>query len=160
MSILTVGIDPGLTGAIAILQDGKYQTVWDIPTMLKGAGAVKYETEPAAIYRFLRANLDPEYSVKALMERTSAMPGQGVASMFSMGDTFGTLRACLACAGIPHEFVAASKWKKHFGLGTDKEASRALAAKLFPEAELHLKKHHDRAESLLISRYLWESEYA
>jgi len=156
----TVGIDPGLSGAIAILNQGALVGVFDIPTMAKGgSGKVRYEVDPSGMYRFLRASLAADLSVKALLERTNAMPGQGVASMFSMGDSYGCCRSVLACSGIPFVTVLPAVWKKHFGLSSDKEQSRALAIKLFPGAELHLKKHNDRAEALLMARYLWETEF-
>lgn len=160
MTVLTIGIDPGLTGAIAVLQDGRYDTLFDIPTILKGTGTVKTELEPSAIYKFLSEHQARGYSVKALLERVNAMPGQGVASMFSMGDTFGVLRACLSSSRTEHEFITPAKWKKYFGLTSDKEQSRAMASRLFPEADLSKKRHNDRAEALLIALYLWETQYA
>lgn len=156
----TIGIDPGLSGAIAILRCGEFVSVFDIPTMAKGgAGKVKNEIDPTGMLRFLRANLDAKDGVKALLERVGSMPGQGVSSVFSLGDSFGCCRSVLACAAIPFITAQPAKWKKHFGLPAEKEQARALAIKLFPDAELHLKKHIDRAEALLMAKYLWETEF-
>jgi crossover junction endodeoxyribonuclease RuvC len=96
--------------------------------------------------------LEGEYS--AMLERVNAMPGQGVASMFSMGDSFGVIRCALAAASIPTEYITPQSWKKHFHLDSNKEAARALAIRLYPMVDLHLKKFIDRAEALLIATYL------
>lgn len=159
--MLTIGIDPGLTGAIAILRDGEYYDLMDMPTIAKGgSGKVKYEVSPVAITQFLSSKVAPIDGCSAIIERVNSMPGQGAATVFSLGDSFGTARAVLACFGLPYRDVTPQVWKKHFALSPDKEQSRALASKLFPTAELHLKKFHDRAEALLMARYLWEKEYA
>jgi len=160
MSILTIGVDPGLSGAVAVLKNGEYLALFDIPTMIKGGtGSVKYEVDSGGFYRLLHANLDSKEAVKAALERVSSMPGQGVSSVFSLGDSFGCCRSVLACSQIPFVLVTPSKWKKHFSLTSEKEQARALAIKLFPQAELHLKKFIDRAEALLIARYLYETEF-
>lgn len=159
--MITVGIDPGLTGAIAILRSGEYYDLMDMPTIAKGgSGKVKYEVSPVAITQYLRSKITPSDGCAAIIERVNSMPGQGAATVFSLGDSFGTARAVLACFGLPYRDVTPQVWKKHFGLSSDKEQSRALATKLFPSAELHLKKYHDRAEALLMARYLWEKEFA
>lgn len=144
-----VGIDPGLSGAIAWLTP-KGPFVSDIPIVLKGSGFVKNEVDAAGLISMLR--LDGEYC--AMLERVNAMPGQGVSSMFSMGDTFGVIRCALAAADIPTEYITPNTWKKHFHLDNNKEAARALAIRLYPTVQLNLKKFVDRAEALLIATYL------
>lgn len=157
----TVGIDPGLTGAIAILRSGEYYDLMDMPVIVKGgSGKVKYEVSPVAITHYLRSKIAPSEGAASIIERVNSMPGQGAATVFSLGDSFGCARAVLACFGLPYRDVTPTVWKKHFGLSSDKEQSRALATKLFPQAELHLRKHHDRSEALLMARYLWEKEFA
>lgn len=144
-----IGIDPGLYGAVAWLTPkGPY--VEDLPTVLKGGGFVKREIDAAGLIQMIR--LEGEY--QAMLERVNAMPGQGVSSMFSMGDTFGVIRCALAAANIPTEYITPQSWKRHFHLDNDKEAARALAIRLYPTVDLHLKKHIDRAEALLIATYL------
>jgi crossover junction endodeoxyribonuclease RuvC len=145
-----IGIDPGLSGAIAMIDHLGYR-VWDIPIMLKGSGSVKNEINPAGMLDIMRY---ADFASVAALERVNAMPGQGVSSVFSLGDSFGCCRAVLACAYVPTFFVTPSMWKKHYGLTSDKEQARALAIKMFPKAELHLKKHIDRAEALLIAAYI------
>lgn len=159
--MIVIGVDPGLTGAIALLRDGNYYDLMDMPTIAKGgSGKVKYEVSPVAISQFLRAKIASSDATEAIIERVNSMPSQGSATVFSLGDSFGTARAVLACSRIAYIDVVPQVWKKHFGLSSDKEQSRALASKLFPEAELHLKRFHDRAEALLLARYLWERKYA
>lgn len=148
-----IGVDPGLSGAIAIIHDGSY-AVYDIPTMAKGSGTVKSEINAKGMADILRRHVNSP--PQAMLERVNAMPGQGVASVFSLGDSFGVCRAVLACQSIPTLYITPTTWKKHYKLTSDKEEARALAIKLFPNAELYLKKHIDRAEALLIANYLKE----
>jgi len=151
MSKVFIGIDPGLTGAVAFLgEDGDF-LLWDTVTILKGSGSVKSEVNASALYQHLMKV--SQQTAVAVLERVNSMPGQAASSTFSLGDSFGTARACLACAGIPTTYVTPQTWKKHFKLTSDKEEARALAIKLYPTAELHLKKHVDRAEALLMATY-------
>lgn len=145
-----IGIDPGLTGAVAVLSD-EGASVWDMATILKGTGSVKYEVNATALHTFLTT---VSATAVAALERVNSMPGQAASSTFSLGDSFGVARACLASIHIPTTYVTPQAWKKHFKLSSDKEEARALAVKLYPAVELHLKKHVDRAEALLIATYL------
>jgi len=157
--MLTVGIDPGLTGAVAFLRNGEYYSLFDIPTTLKGSGSVKQEVEPGGLKRMFLERLEGREDVAIALERVSAMPGQGSSSVFSFGDTYGCCRSVASLTGYPLYLVTPTTWKKHFGLGRDKEESRALATRLFPGAELHLKKHADRSEALLMARWLWDTRF-
>ena len=157
--MLTVGIDPGLTGAVAFLRNGEYVALFDIPTTLKGSGSVKQEVEPGGLKRMFLERLEGREDVAIALERVSAMPGQGSSSVFSFGDTYGCCRSVASLTGYPLYLVTPTTWKKHFGLGRDKEESRALASRLFPGAELHLKKHADRAEALLMAYWLWDTRF-
>lgn len=157
--MISVGVDPGITGAVGMLKNGQYLAVFDIPSIAKGSGTVKREIDPAGMAREITARLDPKEYTEVLLERVSAMPGQGVSSVFSFGDSYGVCRATLAVLGLPVVLVPPAVWKKHFNLGRDKEESRALAIRLFPSADLSLKKHADRAEALLMARYLYEVKY-
>jgi len=154
---MILGIDPGLTGAIGYLQDeGDFFAVQDMHVTQAGAGRkVKNEVNAAALWAELRTLVIPSTVV---IERVHSMPKMASQTVFSMGDSFGVVRAVVASLGIPTVFVDPREWKKHFGLGKDKEASRALAVQLFPTAPLHLIKHHNRAESLLISRWYFETK--
>ena len=150
--MIVIGIDPGVTGSVAFLHtEHGYVDVVDIPTMAHGKGKakVKKQINPAGL-----AELFENVNVKkVVLEKVSAMPEQGVASVFSLGDTFGCIRGVVGALGLPLELVTPREWKKHFKLTSDKEVCRAKAIELYPEAPLHLKKHHNRSEALLIARY-------
>jgi crossover junction endodeoxyribonuclease RuvC len=158
--MLVVAIDPGLTGALGFLRDGAYVAVEDMPVVLKGVGSVKNEVSPQGMKTLIRGHLQPGEAVVSVIEKVGAMPGQGVSSVFSLGDSYGAARAVLATAGFELVQVHPATWKKYFKLTSDKELSRALATRLFPAAPLHLKKHDGRAEALLLARWLWETVHA
>lgn len=158
--MLIIGIDPGLGGAIGFLRDGAYLAVEDMPVVTKGTGSVKNEVSPAGIKQLIKKHLESGDFVTCVIERLNSMPGQGVSSVFSLGDSFGCARSVLATAGFEMTYVAPVTWKKYFKLTSDKEQSRSLASRLFPGAPLTLKKHNDRAESLLMARWLWETKFS
>lgn len=149
-------VDPGLTGAIGYIHDqGDFYKVSDMAVTQAGQGRkVKNEVNAAALFAELRTLVIPSTIV---IERVHSMPKMASQTVFSMGDSFGVVRAVAASLGIPTVFVDPREWKKHFGLGKDKEQSRALAVQLFPTAPLSRVKDHNRAESLLIARWYWEN---
>lgn len=149
-----VGVDPGLSGAVAIISSDDDYKVFDIPIMSKGSGTVKNEINSSGMKESLAVELKFFSKAVAAVERVNAMPGQGVSSVFSLGDSFGACRTVLACLNIPTFYITPTEWKKFFGLSSDKEQARALAIRLFPKADLKLKKNIDRAEALLIASYL------
>jgi crossover junction endodeoxyribonuclease RuvC len=157
--MITIGIDPGLSGAIGFLRDGVFVAVEDMPIVAKGSGAVKNEVDPAGLITLLRKHVPAEEAVCVALERVNAMPGQGSSSIFSLGDSFGSARASIAGCRFETVYMTPSQWKKHFKLTSDKEMSRALAIRMFPEAPMNLKKHSDRAEALLMARWLYETRY-
>jgi len=153
-----IGIDPGLSGAICLLDDtGKFYEIMDLPTMIRGGGQgkVKRCINPKGL-QLVIASWFAEYGeMKAYVENINPMPGQGVVSMFSMGDTFGAIKAILACEGIETYFIAPQTWKKYFKLTSDKELCRTYAIRIFPDAAQYLerKSDHNRAEALLIAKW-------
>lgn len=157
--MITIGIDPGLSGAIGVLRDGAYVAVLDMPIVAKGSGSVKNEVDPAGLASLLREYAPADESVSVVLERVNAMPGQGSSSIFSLGDSFGCARAVVAACRFELTHVTPVQWKKHFKLTSDKELGRALAVRMFPDAPLNLKKHVDRAEALLMARWLYEARY-
>lgn len=157
--MITIGIDPGLSGAVGVLRDGQYVAVLDMPIVAKGSGAVKNEVDPAGLAALLRTHAPAEEAVSVVLERVNAMPGQGSSSIFSLGDSFGCARAVVATCRLELTYVTPAQWKKHFKLTSDKEIGRALAVRMFPDAPLNLKKHVDRAEALLMARWLYEARY-
>lgn len=158
--MITVGIDPGLDGAVGILRDGAYLAVEDMPVVTKGAGTVKREVDPAGLIALLRQHVPADSAAAVALERVNARPGQGTSSVFSLGDSFGCARSAVAACRFELVYVVPAQWKKHFKLPSDKEVARALAVRLFPGAPLHLKKHADRAEALLLARWLHEAHHA
>ncbi|MGL5935521.1 MAG: hypothetical protein ACRCZI_07850, partial [Cetobacterium sp.] len=157
---MILGIDVGLTGAVAILNEqGQALALWDLPTMANGKGSSRVKQQLDARMLDLHLGLPPTSSATAYSEQVSSMPGQGVASVFSFGHSLGTVQAVLAVLGIPYRLVRPTAWKKHFGLlRAEKDASRTIAIQRFPQmtGELTRKKDHNRADALLIALYAYE----
>jgi crossover junction endodeoxyribonuclease RuvC len=150
MTQLIVGIDPGLHGAIAILDPaGGLVSVTDLPVIRDLSLAW---IDGSAFQSIILEALGGR-TAAATVERVSSMPGQGVASSFQFGVGFGSILSVLQAMLISIEFVTPSVWKKSYGLGKDKHASLHKARLMYPSAELHLAKHDGRAESLLLARY-------
>ena len=141
-----LAIDPGLNGAFAFLgHRGEFIACDELPRFGKLVDAVNFGR--------VLSSMRPE---RAVIERVGAMPKQGVSSTFTFGTAYGIAIGCVAGFGIPLAYVAPAKWKAHFRLlGKDKDASREVAIRLYPEAANHLtlKKHHGRADALLLARY-------
>ena len=153
-----LGIDPGLTGAIAAMDhNGTLDDVMDMPTLLigKGGGSVKRQVDAASLATYLQWATRDETpgDVLVVIEKVAAMPRQGSSSTFSLGDTAGCIRGVVAALRLPICYVTPAQWKKHFGLGTDKEEARARATLMYPGADLTRKKDHNRAEAILLARY-------
>lgn len=153
-----IGIDPGLTGAVAVIGDS-FVDVYDIPTVANGAGRVKSEVSGLLLAQLIR-RLGQLGSLHALLERTASMPGQGVASMFSMGVSRGVVLGVLGALAVPYIEAAPATWKKAYGLiGADKDQSRRVALQLYPSLATQLArvKDHNRAEAVLLADYLKRS---
>ena len=161
-----IGVDPGLTGALAFLNHHGLQAVHDIQTMIKGngEGAVKNQIDPGALADILRAWLygkdKNEIMVMIESQGPVRLPGNkilGGASSFSLAYTAGVIEGVVAALRLPHELVTPSVWKKALGLtakGPDKKAlARAMAQRYYPEADIHRVRDHNRAEAILIARY-------
>ena len=158
--MIFIGIDPGLTGAIAALrQDGGIAGLWDAPILtVKKNKATRHELNIADMVEILKTlpALHDAQALVAAVERVSSMPGQGVASSFSFGKGFGIWLGILSALGIPYDLVHPVRWKKLMldGMGKDKDASRIRAKELFgSQVDLSLKKHHGRADALLIAEW-------
>ncbi len=149
MSPVTIGIDPGLSGALAVLSGGSFEAVHDLPVIRDHSLAWIDGSELQSILLdALRGR-----TAHAVVERVSAMPGQGVASSFSFGVGFGSVLSVLQAMQISIELVTPATWKRSLGLSKDKHASLHKARLLFPAADLRLAKHDGRAEALLIAHY-------
>lgn len=157
--MLIIGIDPGLTGALALVGKEGLIDMQDMPVMPRSAGGtVKSQVNAAGLHELLKgwATDHDKNEFMVFFERVNAMPKQGSASTFSLGHTSGIIEGVVCAYGLAHVVISPSHWKKHFKLGADKDAARALAQRYYPSASLARKKDHDRAESLLIARYGWE----
>jgi hypothetical protein len=149
--MLTLGVDPGLTGALALLDgDGSIELLADLPIIRDKSLAWVDGGELQTIVRdALRGR-----PCRAIVERVSAMPRQGVASSFAFGVGFGSMLGVLQAQHLPIELVTPAVWKRALGLTSDKRASLDRARLLFPTADLRLAKHDGRAEALLIAHHV------
>lgn len=162
---VTIGIDPGASGAIAVLHDGEPAAVFDMPTFTRKAGgeAVNDHDLIATLRHYCMQPGAHHFGVLEAVGAGAGFAGRkpGGQSMFRFGEAFGVARCALAAAHIGYTLVAPVRWKKHFGLiGTDKDVSRTLCIQRFPgiAAELTRKKDNGRADAILIARWAWETE--
>ena len=135
-----IGIDPGLNGAIAVLQDNKVKEIFDVPVMPEGKKN-KRQLNSAQLVKLLKDIIHDNEEIVVVVENVSAMPGQGVTSMFNFGQTFGAIKGICAALGLPIFFVRPAKWKKHFDLiNSSKDASRTKAIEMYPSLSDQLSK--------------------
>ena len=159
--MLIIGIDPGLSGSICFFEDGKILDVVEMPTMIEGKKN-KRQVNGAQIYNEIskRTNKTKNHDVKVIIEQVSAMPGQGVTSMFNFGQSFGILKGICSAMQLPMYFVRPAKWKKYFNLiNSEKDASRTRAIEIFPyfSSELSRKKDINKADAILIANFYYET---
>lgn len=149
-STLTIGIDPGLNGAVAIIdQAGELVSVSDLPYVHdKSLAWVDGDA-----LQIILSNALCGRPVRAYVERVSSMPGQGVASSFAFGLGYGSVLSVLQAMLIGMVLITPAVWKRSYGLGKDKRASLHRARLMWPRAELRLCKHEGRAEALLLAEY-------
>ena len=150
--MLTLGIDPGLTGALAVLDHaGALVALHDTPALtLRTSRGTKQEYDVPGMVALLVPHARPGLHV--VIEESQAMPGQGVRSMFMCGLGFGVWLGLLTALAMPYTRVRPVDWKRALGLmGKDKEVARLRAQQLFPTADLRRKKDHGRAEALLMA---------
>ena len=155
-----IGIDPGLSGAIAVLKNNQVLNIFDIPVMSEGKKN-KRQLNSALLVNLLKENINKEEEeVAVVVEQVNAMPGQGVTSMFNFGQTFGALKGICAALELPIFFVRPSKWKKHFELiNSSKDASRTKAIEMYPKLSNQLSKKKDvnKSDAILIARFFSET---
>ena len=150
-----IGIDPGLSGAIAILENNKVLSIFDIPVMSEGKKN-KRQLNSAQLVKLIKDNISKNEEVSVVVEQVNAMPGQGVTSMFNFGQTFGAIKGICAALGLPIFYVRPAKWKKHFELiNSSKDASRTKVIEMYPSISSRLTKKKDvnKADAILIARY-------
>ena len=150
-----IGIDPGLSGGIAILDDLKIYDIFDMPIMSEGKKN-KNQLNSAQLVNILNKHVLKKENTFVIVEQVSAMPGQGVTSMFNFGQTFGSIKGICAAMGLPIFYVRPAKWKKHFELiNSSKDASRTKVIEMYPSISSRLTKKKDvnKADAILIARY-------
>ena len=158
--MIIIGIDPGISGAISIIENKKILEVYDTPTMIDGKKN-KRQINSAQLTNIIKARLNDDKEVVVVVEHVNAMPGQGVTSMFNFGQSFGVIKGICAALGLPIYFVRPTKWKKHFNLiKTNKDASRTKVIEVYPEIsdKLHRKKDSNRADAILIALYFNDTQ--
>ena len=156
-----IGIDPGLSGAIAIFEDNKVKNIFDIPVMTEGKKN-KRQLNSAQLVKLLKDNYSDQEEVSVVVEQVNAMPGQGVTSMFNFGQTFGAIKGICAALGLPIFLVRPAKWKKYFELiNSSKDASRTKAIEMYPSISEQLAKKKDvnKSDAILIARYYSETRF-
>ena len=158
--MLIIGIDPGISGSICFFEDGKILDVIEMPVMTEGKKNKK-QVNGAQIYNeFLKRINDKDDEIRVVIEQVSAMPGQGVTSMFNFGQSFGILKGICSAMQLPMFFVRPAKWKKYFNLiNSQKDASRTRAIEIFPyfSTQISKKKDSNKADAILIASFYYET---
>ena len=158
--MLIIGIDPGISGSICFFKDGKILEVIEMPVMTEGKKNKK-QVNGAQIYNeFLKRINEKDDQIRVVIEQVSAMPGQGVTSMFNFGQSYGILKGICSAMQLPMFFVRPAKWKKYFNLiNSQKDASRTRAIEIFPyfSTQLSKKKDSNKADAILIASFYYET---
>jgi len=158
--MLIIGIDPGISGSICFFEDGKIIEVIEMPVMTEGKKNKK-QVNGAQIYNeFLKRINKKDDEIRVVIEQVSAMPGQGVTSMFNFGQSYGILKGICSAMQLPMFFVRPAKWKKYFNLiNSQKDASRTRAIEIFPyfSTQLSKKKDSNKADAILIASFYYET---
>ena len=171
--MIIFGIDPGVSGAICVLEggEGRIIEVYEMPTMIDGKKN-KRQVNGAEVTNIFKKELINENNriessenyekiAKVVVEHVTAMPGQGVTSMFNFGQSFGVIKGICAALKLPIYFVRPTKWKKHFNLiKTNKDASRTKVIETYPNisSKLSRKKDSNKADAILIARYFSDTQ--
>ena len=158
--MIIIGIDPGINGAISIIENKKIIEVYDTPTMIDGKKN-KRQINSAQVTNIIKERLNTDKEVIVVVEHVNAMPGQGVTSMFNFGQSFGVIKGICAALSLPIYFVRPAKWKKLFNLiKTNKDASRTKVIEAYPQIsnKLHRKKDSNRADAILIALYFNDTQ--
>ena len=156
-----IGIDPGISGSICFLDNGKILDVIEMPIMTDGKKNKK-QVNGSQVYNEITKRIKQfeKNQIRVVIEHVSAMPGQGVTSMFNFGQSFGILKGICTAMQLPMYFVRPAKWKKYFNLlNSEKDASRTRAIEIFPyfSSQLSRKKDSNKADAILIASFYHET---
>ena len=158
---MIIGIDPGISGAICFFEKGKVKDVMDMPTMSEGKKNKK-QLNGRQIFTEISSRIE-SYSkeeIFVVVEQVSAMPGQGVTSMFNFGQSVGVIKGICFAMQLPIFYVRPTKWKKYFDLiNSSKDASRTKVIEIFPKIShlLSKKKDANKADAILIASFFEKS---
>ena len=158
--MLIIGIDPGISGSICFFEDGKILEVIEMPVMTEGKKNKKQVNGSQIYNEFLKRINKKDDEIRVVIEQVSAMPGQGVTSMFNFGQSYGILKGICSAMQLPMFFVRPAKWKKYFNLiNSQKDASRTRAIEIFPyfSTQLSKKKDSNKADAILIASFYYET---
>ena len=155
--MLIIGIDPGISGAICFFQNGEITDIIDMPSMADGKKN-KRQINSQQVFNEISERIFniPKKEIIVVIEQVSAMPGQGVTSMFNFGQSFGVLKGICSAMQLSMYFVRPAKWKKYYGLiKTEKDASRTKVIEIFPyiSSKLSKKKDSNKADAILIANF-------
>ena len=159
--MLIIGIDPGISGSICFFEDGKIIDVVEMPTMTEGKKN-KRQVNGSQIFNEIsqRIHKSENHEIRVIIEQVSAMPGQGVTSMFNFGQSYGVLKGIFSAMQIPMDFVSPVKWKKYYNLiNSQKDSSRTKAIEFFPyiSSNLSRKKDTNKADAILIASFYYQN---
>ncbi|OUX38121.1 MAG: crossover junction endodeoxyribonuclease [Candidatus Pelagibacter sp. TMED273] len=157
-----IAIDPGISGSICFYEKGRITEILDMPTMTDGKKNKK-QVNGSQVYNEINSRINSlvdKNDIRVVIEQVSAMPGQGVTSMFNFGQSFGVLKGVCSAMQLPMYFVRPAKWKKYFNLiNSEKDASRTKAIQIFPyiSSKLSRKKDANKADAILIACFFYET---
>ena len=155
--MIIVGIDPGISGALCFFSNGNVIDVIDMPTMAEGKKNKKQVNGRQIFNEILNIkNTFAGHKINVVVEQVSAMPGQGVTSMFNFGQSFGVIKGICSAMELPIFYVRPARWKKYFNLiNAEKDASRTKVIEMFPKIsqKLSRKKDNNKADAILIAKY-------
>ena len=159
--MLIIGIDPGISGSICFFEHGKIIEVIEMPTMTEGKKNKK-QVNGSQIFNEISVRIKKldKSDIKVVVEQVSAMPGQGVTSMFNFGQSFGIIKGICSAMQLSVHFVRPAKWKKYYNLiNSEKDASRTRAIEIFPyfSSQLSKKKDSNKADAILIASFYYET---
>ena len=159
--MLIIGIDPGISGAICFFENGQVKEIINMPVMADGKKNKRQINGPQTYNEILRRIKNyPKKDITVVIEQVSAMPGQGVTSMFNFGQSFGVIKGICSAMQLSMFFIRPAKWKKYFGLiKTEKDASRTKVIEIFPyiSSELSRKKDSNKADAILIASFFYNT---
>ncbi len=159
--MLVIGIDPGISGAICFFEGGQIKEIIDMPTMADGKKNKRQINGPQTYNEiYSRIKKVSKNDITVVIEQVSAMPGQGVTSMFNFGQSFGVLKGICSAMQLSMQFVRPAKWKKYFGLiKAEKDASRTKVIEIFPyiSSQLSRKKDSNKADAILIASFFYNT---